>query len=173
MECCHGKMRSAKAMNEILPGLPDDTRVFIYGFERSLSAGEQKDLGDQVEKFLSGWTSHETEVTSGYQMLYDRFLILGAVTGLSGCSIDKSVHLMQEIRDSKGLNALNYDMVFYKNGGSVGAVTRAKFEDLTRKKSVSSETIVFNNTIQNLGDVRTGKWETEAGNSWHARAFFE
>jgi len=159
-------------MKEILPGLPDDARVFIFGFEKPLKDEEKKQVGTRVEAFLSSWTSHENSVEAASQILYDRFLILGAVSGLSGCSIDKSVHLMQEIRDSRGLNALNYDLVFYRENSAIKSVKRGEFETLSRNKSVSPSTIVFDNTVQKLGDVRAGHWETPAEQSWHARAFF-
>ena len=41
-----------------------------------------------------------------------------------------------------------------------------------RRARVGPDTTVFNNTLTSLGDVRAGRWEVPASDSWHARAFF-
>ena len=38
--------------------------------------------------------------------------------------------------------------------------------------SVTLDTIVFDNTITRVGDVRSGRWERPAADAWHGRAFF-
>jgi len=37
---------------------------------------------------------------------------------------------------------------------------------------VTLDTIVFDNTVTSVGDVRSGRWERPAAGAWHGRAFF-
>ena len=45
-----------------------------------------------------------------------------------------------------------------------GAMTRDEFRSIA-----GPDTIVFDTLAERLGDVRGGRWERRAGESWHAR----
>jgi hypothetical protein len=53
----------------------------------------------------------------------------------------------------------------------VDRVPRHEFARLAREGAVGLDTIVFDNTLTRLADVRAGKWERPVRDSWHARAF--
>jgi hypothetical protein len=36
---------------------------------------------------------------------------------------------------------------------------------------VSEDTVVFDNTVATVGDLRAGKWERPFRDAWHAKAF--
>jgi hypothetical protein len=52
-------------------------------------------------------------------------------------------------------------------------VPRGRFRELAAAGAVSPDTVVFDNTVQSLGALRGGRWETPARASWHGRAFFD
>ena len=49
---------------------------------------------------------------------------------------------------------------------------RHRFSALAASGSVTLDTIVFDNTITRVGDVRSGRWERTVADAWHGRAFF-
>ena len=58
--------------------LPDSARIWIYGAERPLTSDEIRALQRHMEAFLTEWQSHGREVTPSWQLLYDRFVVIGA-----------------------------------------------------------------------------------------------
>jgi hypothetical protein len=42
---------------------------------------------------------------------------------------------------------------------------------MARDGAVDGGTVVFDNTVATVGDLRAGRWETEMRNAWHAKAF--
>jgi hypothetical protein len=42
---------------------------------------------------------------------------------------------------------------------------------MAEQGDVTPRTVVFDNTVETVGALREGKWETPATNSWHGRAF--
>jgi len=61
--------------------------------------------------------------------------------------------------------------VFYREGGGVRRVTRNEFRDLARSGAVTGDTVVFNNVVATVGELRQGNWEVPLRRSWHAEAF--
>jgi hypothetical protein len=53
----------------------------------------------------------------------------------------------------------------------VRAVERPEFRRLAQAGEVSEDTVVFDNTVATVGDLRAGRWEKPFRDAWHARAF--
>ena len=51
----------------------------------------------------------------------------------------------------------------------VHAVSRADFQELVAAGQVDANTPVFDGTVQFIGDLRRGGFETTFAKSWHAR----
>ena len=63
-------------------------------------------------------------------------------------------------------------LLFFRDAvGGVRAVSRADFKALVGAGSVDAGTTVFDATIQFIGDLRRGGFETTFGKSWHSAAF--
>ena len=155
--------------------LPEDARVWIFSAERALSAGEQGRLLAQVDGFIGRWAAHETPLTAGRELRYDRFLFVAVdqrLAGPSGCSIDALVRQMKLLEQDLGVELVNHAPVVFRAGGEIRRLRRDQFAALASAGEVGPETTVFDNTLTRLGDVRSGRWETPAANAWHGRAFF-
>ena len=104
-----------------------------------------------------------------------RFLMIGVdeeAAGLSGCSIDALVRRMKVVQEELGVELVDNAPVLFKNGGTIERVSREGFAELAEAGAVSLETPVFNNTLTRVGDLRAGRWEVRAEDSWHRQAFF-
>ena len=77
--------------------LPDTSRVWVYQASRSFNSDELTELKEAFNNFITDWTAHGQDLKAGYEMRYNRFIILAldqSVTSASGCSIDTSVHFI-------------------------------------------------------------------------------
>ena len=159
--------------HSIFPNLPDDSRVWTYAFQKKLSDPEKTIVQGTLDGFLKDWNSHGVPVIGKSHILYNQFVILSAepTSDISGCSIDSSVRIFKLLKEDHGLDALNLNLVHFREGEKIRSVDRSVFLDHINSEKISPDTIVFNTTIQTLGEIRGGLWETKLRNSWHAKAF--
>ncbi len=157
-----------------LSALSDDARLWIYPAERPLSPSEQTELRDVLDRFCMGWASHGRPVRGAAEVLYDRFLVIAAeIPGgdISGCGIDASSEIVRKTGQGLGIEWLSSLVVFYRDGDGVRALPRPAFRGLVRDGSVSGRTPVFDLGIGTLGELRAGRFERPASETWHARVF--
>ena len=155
--------------------LPGDARVWIFAAARPLGQAEQERLLAKVDAFIAGWGAHDSPLTAGRELRYDRFLFVAVDqrrVGPSGCSIDALVREMKRLEQELDVELVNHAPVVFREGDEIRRVARDEFAALAASGAVGPETTVFDNTLTRLGDVRAGRWETPIANSWHARAFF-
>jgi hypothetical protein len=156
-----------------LETLPDESRVWIYQSNRKFSDEEFAAIESAVREFVDGWNAHGKGLEASYALKYNRFIILAVnseVQPASGCSIDDSVHFIQGLEKQYGVDLLDKMNVTYLQGGHIAHKTLADFRKMAKDKSVSENTIVFNNLVNTLGEFREF-WEVPARESWHARFF--
>ena len=155
--------------------LPEDARVWIFSAERELSAVEQERVLADVDRFIDQWGAHRVPLGAGRELQYGQFLFVAVdqrTAGPSGCSIDALVRQMKELEHELDVELVNHAPVLFRRGTHVERVSREDFSELIADGHVNLATTVFNNTLQVLGDVRAGRWEVPASESWHGQAFF-
>ena len=99
--------------------LPDDSKVWIYQSSRKFSDIEKNKINTRLKLFLNNWTAHGTELCSGFQIKYDRFIIIALDeknNKASGCSIDASVHFIQELEKEFNIDLMDKMNVTFKQG---------------------------------------------------------
>ncbi|HEY9003597.1 MAG TPA: ABC transporter ATPase [Mucilaginibacter sp.] len=151
----------------------EQSRVWIYQSDRELYDDEVKQLHEILNKFASEWTAHNHQLKAKAEIRYNRFLILivdESQAGASGCSIDKSVNFIKRMEQEFGINLLDRFNLAYREGEKVLSAPRDEFEDLLRSGKINSNTIVYNNLVQNLEQLET-KWEVPFKESWHNQLF--
>ena len=151
----------------------ENSRVWIYQSNKQLSDTEVNTLQQQLDSFTTGWTAHNNQLKAKAEIRYNRFIILivdESQAGASGCSIDKSVNFMKQIEQQFGINLFDRFNLAYRSDGQVVSVPRHTFEELLVNKTIDTDTIVFNNMVQNLTELET-KWEVPFKDSWHIQLF--
>lgn len=154
--------------------LPPDARLWIFAADRRLSDDERDRLLNSVDAFLGQWKAHGHPLTVAREFRYDRFLLVGvdeASAGASGCSIDAMVRTLGELERALSVQLLDHGPVLFRRGDAIERLPRPDFAALARRGEVSPDTVVFDNTLTRVGELREGRWETPARASWHARAF--
>ncbi len=147
--------------------LPDSSRIWLFGISPALDETKRARMLQQVDLFLAGWAAHNVPVTSAREILHDSFLLIAVdqQSETSGCSLDRMFALLRQLERDLGVAILDPNRVFVRHGdGQVGAITRDEF-----RASADPHTMVFDTLAERLGDVRSGRWERPAAESWHAR----
>ncbi|TPN89287.1 ABC transporter ATPase [Aquimarina algicola] len=151
--------------------LPEDSRVWIYQASRSFTEEELENIKTALDEFLKQWTAHGADLRAGYDIKYKRFITIGLDQGknaATGCSIDASVHFIQQLEQLYNVDLLDKMNVSFKQGEYVAYKPLADFRKMAKNRSVSPNTIVFNNLVTNIAEYRTN-WEVPAKESWHNR----
>ena len=153
--------------------LPDSSRLWIFAADRPLSDAEAQMLVSEMQGFVQTWLAHGMPVTGSCEMKYNQFLLIAADESSlpSGCSTDEMTRRVRVLGESYGVEFLGMPKVQYRRNGTIETTSRMDFSELAKNNTVDSSTIVFDNTLTLLADLRNGKWETEAKTSWHSKAF--
>jgi hypothetical protein len=154
--------------------MPEAARLWIFAADRPLDDAERDRLLGCVDAFLDGWKAHGAPLTAARDWRYGRFLFVGvdeAAAGVSGCSIDALVRDLRALEAELDTTLVDNAPVMFRDGEAIRRVPREEFADLAVGGTIDRETVVFNNALTTVGQVRAGEWEVPAGRSWHAEAF--
>ncbi|SEM14350.1 hypothetical protein SAMN05216436_10240 [bacterium A37T11] len=149
-------------------------RVWIYQSDRQLTTTEEERILEVLDDFTGQWKAHGKRLSAWAEVRYGYFVIITvdeAVATPTGCSIDKSVHLLKDLEGELKITLFDRMQIAYKKeGGEVIVVSRTVFEQLLAEGVISTETIVFNNLVQNRDELASN-WEIPLKNSWHSKVF--
>ncbi|SEE38065.1 hypothetical protein SAMN04487765_2351 [Tenacibaculum sp. MAR_2010_89] len=151
--------------------LPDHSRVWIYQADREFTQEEIELISAKALLFIDNWTRHGDDLKGSFTIKYSQFLVLAVDEGfnnVSGCSIDSSVHFVQEIEKELNIDLMDKMNISFKDGENINIVKLSDFKKFVDDKKITSNTIVFNNMINTKEDFET-KWEVPANESWHKR----
>ena len=151
--------------------LPSNSRVWIYQSAREFSNKEVDFIALKSEDFINQWTRHGDDLKGSFTIKYRQFLILAvdeSFNNISGCSIDSSVRFIQELEEKFEIVLLDKMNVTFKQGDYFVHKQLSDFRKMAKSKSVTKETIVFNNLVDTKSDFKNN-WEIPAEQSWHGR----
>jgi len=153
--------------------LPENARIWIYQSNRIFTEAEQEVICKMTTDFIEQWTRHGENVKGSFTIVYNRFLMIAVdqdFVEVSGCSIDASVKLVQQIQAKFKVDMLNKLFIAYKENKEIKVTSLVNFAQLAKEEVVTENTLVFNNMVSTLKAVTT-EWEVPAKESWHARFF--
>src|SRR5688500_2038506 len=154
--------------------LPDAARLWVFAAARPLDQAQQSALLSHTDAFLDRWAAHGAPVVGGRELRHGRFLLVGSderATGVSGCSIDTLFHTLGALEQQLGVPMRDSSLVYFRDeAGEIQAEPRPAFRQRAAAGGVAEDTVVFDNTIGTVGELRGG-WEKPLRDSWHARAF--
>jgi hypothetical protein len=148
-----------------IQNLPDDARVWVFGVSPALDEPQSAQMLQRIDAFLAQWSAHNNPINSSRDLIEGSFLVIGVDRDAetSGCSIDRMFGTLRQLEAELGVQILDPNRVFFRHGdGHVDAVSRADFRDRG-----DAHTIVFDTIVERLGDIRSGRWEKRAEQSWH------
>jgi hypothetical protein len=153
--------------------LPSDSRIWIYQSDRKFSDEEVIEIESSLNSFIETWSAHGQSLEASSIVKYNRFIIIAVnqeVQATTGCSIDASVQFIQSLEQKYSVDLLDRMNVTFKTGEFIAYKTLIDFKKMAKSKSVSSNTIVFNNLVNTIEEWEEF-WEVPASESWHSRFF--
>ena len=153
--------------------MPKSSRIWIYQSDRKLSDEETVEVDKTIKEFVEGWVAHSTPLRASYVIKYNRFVILAVdqeYHPASGCSIDSSVKVIQDLESKFKVDLLDKMNVTYKTGEFIAHKSLIDFKKMAKEKAVNANTIVFNNLVNTIEEFEDF-WEVPAAESWHSRFF--
>lgn len=153
--------------------LPEESRVWIYQSNRRLQPEELSQIETALQQFVENWAAHGIPLQASFEIRYDRFIVLAVdqeFNAATGCSIDASVHFIQELEKQFDIVLLDKMNVTYRLGDHIAHKSLIDFKKMVKDRAVSPHTIVFNNLVNTIEEYQND-WEVEASQSWHSRFF--
>lgn len=147
------------------------SRVWIYQSSRPFSNEELPKLKNHLQQFAQGWVSHNRQLKAHADVLHNQFLVLmvdESMAGASGCSIDKSVHFMQQLEQAYNTNLFDRMTFAWKDGEEVKTASSQDFAAHYKNGSINDQTLVFDNLVKTKGELEE-KWLKPLNESWHRR----
>lgn len=153
--------------------LADTARIWIYQGSRQLTNSEAQLVRAESKKFVENWQAHGEPLKSDVSMVKNQFLVLAVDESFSlasGCSIDASVNLVKKLSSVLEVDFLDRKNVAFLIDDMVKVYPLKEIAELIKEKTISPETLVFNNMVQNLGEWKSS-WLIPCSESWVNRYF--
>lgn len=152
--------------------MPDDTRLWIFQAERTLSNAEKEKVEQSMAQILEGWNAHGRKLTAASEIRYQRFLIVAVDESratASGCSIDQLFNSIRSIGEELSVDFFDRTQLAYRIKGEpeIHTVPLSEFADKVGSLGKDNLT-VFNNLIDKHKELEK-HWETGIDDSWHAQ----
>ena len=148
--------------------LPDTARLWIYQASRPLTDDELIVFNAQVNGFIQSWTAHQAGLRGGYQVLYNRFVMIAVdenYNDASGCSIDKKVNFIKQVGDNLKIDFFNRLQIAYLVNDEFQIAGMHELAGLIKNGTLSDETIMFNNLVSTIGEFKEN-WKLPVRKSW-------
>jgi len=151
--------------------ISDAARVWVYQANRSFSEVELEEIKAKLSNFITQWTAHGSNLEAAFHIKYKRFIIIAVDQEkqmATGCSIDASVHFIQQLEKEYNVDLMDKMNVSYKQGEYVAYKDLKAFRKMAKDRAVTGNTIVFNNLVATKAEFLEN-WEVPARESWHGR----
>ena len=153
--------------------MPETARVWIYQSTQQISDEVVAQIENHGQSFCESWDAHGQPLKSSLKVLHNRFIVITvdeAFNAASGCSIDRSVRLVQELEQSFGLSLFDRTHIAFLQGNEVLLKPLNGIKSEISAGVIGEDTVTFNNLVQNLGEMKA-KWKVPVGESWLKRYF--
>ena len=153
--------------------ISEESRIWIYQSNRTLSITEINEIESKIKNFLISWTAHGSDLQASFIIKYSRFIVISLNESFNlatGCSIDSSVRFIQDLEEEYDVSLLDKMNVSYRHGEFIAYKPLIEFKKMIKNRSISKKTIVFNNLINSKSEF-LNNWEVPIEESWHNRFF--
>ncbi len=138
--------------------LPNHARVWVYAASSTLSNSQKELIQVSADKFTEEWTAHQMPLSASFKIINDVFLVFGvdlAKHDISGCGIDKSIHLVQQWEQQLGINLFNRLQVEFQQNEKITFATKGKLAELLADGAIHQQTLFYNKMVANVGELNT------------------
>jgi hypothetical protein len=150
--------------------LNDDARIWIFQSTNYLEFEKVERISARLMNFLNDWQAHGKDLMASFTIIHDRFIVVAldeASYQATGCSIDKLTHFIQALENELAISLLDRTQIAFRDENQmIEIIHMMDFRAALESGEIDEDTIVFNNLIENKGQLKR-QWETVLANSWH------
>lgn len=152
-----------------------EARVWVYQANRNLTPEETGILTETLKSALDGWEAHGKPLTASGKVFEHRFVVIGVDERdelPSGCSIDKSVHWLQQIGSQLQVDFFDRSLAYLDDRNEVQTIPVPRIKAAVQEEILLPTTLVFDNQVATKAQWMN-RWKTPASKTWLARYFTE
>lgn len=135
-----------------------------------MNASQASELKGIMDEFVGGWKAHGAQLAAAYRIIADQFLIIAVDESqqqATGCSIDKSVHLLQEFGTKHKLDFFNRMLVHVMENGTFTSYSTLELKEAISEGKIGPQTQVMNTTAATLKE--SGMGTLDLADSWASK----
>jgi hypothetical protein len=155
-----------------LPGIDPQAKVWIYMADRTLTDAEQAAAKRELATFVRQWTAHQQALEAHFEVVESRILLLmvdETRAGASGCSIDKSVHFLEDLGAALGVDWFDrMQFAWLDDAGQYRFANRADFTAAVQQGDIGPDTPMVN-TLAATRAALAEEWFVPFARSWQRR----
>jgi len=143
--------------------ISSESKVLLYPSSRKFYDNELEEIQIKMKNFISDWP----DFSAAFKIEYQRFLVffMSNDTLITMEFMDRIANFILNLEKEYQITLLDKVNVSFKQGKYVQYQEMKKFRKLVKNKSISKDTIVFNNLIQTKGEFEK-QWEVPLHESW-------
>jgi hypothetical protein len=150
-----------------------EARVWIYQANRPLTNDEVGTLTETLKAALDEWEAHGQKLTASGKVFFNRFIVIAVDENKalpSGCSIDKSVHWLQEIGPRLNVDFFDRSLMYLDDRGELQSIPVSGIKSAVASEELFPDTTVFDNTVTTKAQWMK-RWKVRADSTWLKRYF--
>jgi hypothetical protein len=150
-------------------------RVWVYQASRELTPQETGIITETLKASLDTWEAHGKPLTASGKIFEHRFIVIAVDERdelPSGCSIDKSVHWLQEIGQRMNIDFFDRSLAYLDDNDHVQTIPVPKIKQAIINETILPNTTIFDNQVGTKAQWMN-RWKIPASNSWLNRYFTE
>ena len=151
------------------------SKLWIYAFNQTFTKEQRGTIEKKLVKFIEGWQSHKKEIKANFFFRYEQFIFIVAdTTEISGCGIDASSRIIDNLQRTLWLAGNDKNLVYYYNvvdnheEKQISFIPRYQLQSAIENNLINRDTTIFNNGIDSLEQYLNNNWEISIQNSWLA-----
>lgn len=151
------------------------SRVWVYQANRELTSEETGIITETLKASLDTWEAHGKPLTASGKIFEHRFIVIAVDERdelPSGCSIDKSVHWLQEIGQRMNIDFFDRSLAYVDENDHVKTIPVPKIKQAVINETILPTTTIFDNQVATKAQWMS-RWKIPASNSWLSRYFTE
>lgn len=164
-------MTTTTSTRRTIGTMPAHARVWVYKSAKTFAPEQREAILARGAAFTASWAAHGAALDACVDVLHDHFVVIAAdeqQAMASGCSIDKSVQFVQALESDLGLRLTDRMVVPYEKDGTIATCRVPDVEALIKNGELSGSTIVFDDLVSNVMDLRQ-RFRVPLHGSWMAR----
>ncbi len=144
--------------------IDENAKCWIYILEKNINF-KSDEINLILKSLCEKWKSHNNEVVSSFQIYRDRYIILFAEEGISGCSIDSSNRLLRYELDRLNINVMPNSKIGIFIENKIKLEDRSSIINLIQANKLQPNDKMINTTVTNKKEYNKN-WILEINKSW-------